>query len=146
MKTLLLAVRPEDQELVSDAAKGEFDVVLVTSLAQARTALAGDIDAIVCGVHFNEGNMLSFLDEVRANAKTVNTPFLCIKGTDGRLHAESYAATKMICQQRDVEYIDVTQMINDLGRGYVYGELRKRLHDILSKPCDAHSAEMALKK
>jgi hypothetical protein len=134
MKKLLLAVRPEDQELVLDAAADEFDAVIVTSLAEAQTALAGQVDAIVCGVHFNEGNMLSFLDDVRATARTAKTPFLCVKGADGRLHPESYAATKMVCQQRGVEFVDVTQMIADLGRDHVYGELRKRLHDILADP------------
>jgi hypothetical protein len=134
MKTLLFAVRPEDRDLVTDAAAGEFDFVIVTSPAEAHAALAGHIDAIVCGVHFNEGNMLAFLDDVRTNAKTERTPFLCVKGADGRLHPESYAATKMVCEQRGVEFIDVTQMIKDLGRDYVFGELRKRLHAILAKP------------
>ncbi|MDB5822034.1 MAG: hypothetical protein JWR21_738 [Herminiimonas sp.] len=132
MKTLLLAVRPEDRELVVDAAGGEFNAVIVTSLAEARSALAGQIDAIVCGVHFNEGNMLSFLDEVWADVKSKNIPFLCVKGAAGRLHPESYAATKMICEQRGVEFLDVTQMIEDMGRDHVYEKIRKRLHDILA--------------
>lgn len=134
MKTLLVAVQEEDQELVSDVAAGEFDMVVVTSLPEARKALLGSIDAIACGVHFNEGNMLSFLDDVRANPKTENTPFLCVKGSDGRLHPASYVATKVICGQRDVEFIDVPQMIKQFGREHAYGEVRKRLHDILAEP------------
>lgn len=134
MKTLLIAVPPENRTMVSDAAAGEFNVVIVTSLQKARQALLNKIDAIVCGVHFNEGNMLAFLDEVRANAKTKNTPFLCVKDSNGRLHPASYAATKVICEQREVEFIDVTQMIEQFGREHVYGELRKRLHHILAGP------------
>ncbi|MDB5824588.1 MAG: hypothetical protein JWR21_3292 [Herminiimonas sp.] len=142
MKTLLVAVQKVDWQIVSNAARGEFNIVMATSLAEARNALRCKINAIVCGVHFNEGNMLSFLDEVRLNPGTADIPFVCVKGSAGRLHPESYVATMMVCRQREVEYIDLTQLIDQYGREHAYGEMRTRLHEILSGPSSERTASL----
>lgn len=142
MKTLLVAVQEVDRHVVSDAAGGQFNIVTATSLLEARIAMRCNIDGIVCGVHFNEGNMLSFLDDVRLNPKTANIPFVCVKGSAGRLHPESYVATMMVCRQREVEYIDLTQMIDQYGCEHAYGEMRKRLHDILSEQSRERTASL----
>lgn len=132
MKTLLVGVRAQDREQAAVIAGREFRIYLATSLAEGRSLLTvDDLDGIVVGVHFNDGDFFEFLNVARAIPRTAALPFIVVKAVEGRLRPDSYAAIAAACACEHVPYIDAAQMVRNDGTEEGYSRLRKRLLELL---------------
>jgi hypothetical protein len=81
---ILVATSPDHQEIMSAILK-DNDLTFVNSIDQARSALSPNFNLIICGLHFENGQMYDFLKFSKAYQLTTDIPFLCIQLTGGIL-------------------------------------------------------------
>lgn len=81
-KRVLVAVRPKDTLIVSEALGSEFDVTICHSLEEATSQLDENTGVIACGVHFDSGRMFDLLRFAKANPKTQSIPFFILLGDE----------------------------------------------------------------
>lgn len=75
MYKIVVAIRPEDAEVMHRILGAEFELVLCTTLAEAQQALGPDVDMIACGVHFDDGRMFDLLKYVKDDEALSGIPF-----------------------------------------------------------------------
>jgi hypothetical protein len=134
MKKLLVAIRPEDYTMLSDALGDEFDMTVCHTLADAKAALGSHINLIICGLHFDDGNMFPLLEHVRANPATSVTPFFCVKGAGGAMSPAIFKSVIIATERMGADgFVDVARLRGQLGDAHTYAVLREELHRILDK-------------
>ncbi|GIZ50483.1 hypothetical protein [Noviherbaspirillum aridicola] len=84
MKTLLVAVDRNDAPEMRAALGDEFELRFCHTLQAARTGLDG-IDAVLCGLHFDEGKLFALLEMLNAAPLSPRPRILCIKDAGGPL-------------------------------------------------------------
>ena len=80
-KKVLVAMRPQDLPLLSDALGDEFNTVICHTFEEAVAQLDNNVGLIACGVHFAGGRMFDFLHHVNASPQTKTIPFFVILGS-----------------------------------------------------------------
>jgi hypothetical protein len=134
-RKLLVAVRPQDIYLVSEALGTEFDLVICHSLTTAKVALEKDIGLTACGVRFDEGRMLDLLRYVKENPKTQSIPFLCVIGAGKSFSPavlEGIKQAVLILGANGI--IDLSELRRKLGDKQAYETLRQAIRKVLSRP------------
>lgn len=80
---ILVAVNVEER--IERSLSGH-DLALVKTSNQARALLeAEEFGLVILGVHFDESQMFSLLDDIRAHARYRKVPILCVMGERGRI-------------------------------------------------------------
>jgi hypothetical protein len=134
-RKMLLAVRPQDTDLVSEALGTEFDLVICHSLVTAKAALDKDIGLIACGVRFDEGRMLDLLRYVKENTKIKSIPFFCIIGAGKSFSPAVLAGIKkavLILGANGI--VDLSELRKKVGDKQAYETLRQAIRKVLSRP------------
>lgn len=85
MVKVLVAIRPEDQDLMRRVFNEDFEVVHCVTLAEAQAALNADLGLIACGVHFDDGRMFDLLKLIKADPALCSIPFWGILRDEGML-------------------------------------------------------------
>lgn len=85
MVKVLVAIRPDDADVMRRVLGDEFDVIACVSLAEAQAALTPDMAMIACGVHFDDGRMFDLLKFVKSNAALSGIPFWGLLRDDSML-------------------------------------------------------------
>jgi len=85
MIKVLVAIRPEDADLMRRVFGEEFEVISCITLAEAQAALSTDLAMIACGVHFDDGRMFDLLKQVKADPQLAAVPFWGILRDEGLL-------------------------------------------------------------
>lgn len=85
MLKVLVAIRPDDAEVMRRVLGDEFDIIACVSLAEAQAALTPDMAMIACGVHFDDGRMFDLLKFVKSDAALSGIPFWGVLRDDGML-------------------------------------------------------------
>jgi len=85
MIKVLVAIRPEDADLMRRVFGDEFEVISCITLAEAQAALSTDLAMIACGVHFDDGRMFDLLKQVKADLQLAAIPFWGILRDEGLL-------------------------------------------------------------
>ena len=75
MVKVLVAIRPEDMDVMRRVLGDEFQVINCITLGEARAALTADLALIACGVHFDEGRMFDLLKMVKEDPQLCAIPF-----------------------------------------------------------------------
>ncbi|MDB5852706.1 MAG: hypothetical protein JWR22_747 [Herminiimonas sp.] len=74
---LLCGVLPDSIMRTGNILESSYDVTFVTTLEQARHALASaKFDLIICGVHFDDGQMPLLLQHCKADLRLKEVPFM----------------------------------------------------------------------
>lgn len=82
---IVVAIRPEDAEVMRRVLGDEFDLILCTSLPEAQAALTPGIAMIVCGVHFDDGRMFDLLKYAKSHDALRAIPFWGVLRDEGML-------------------------------------------------------------
>lgn len=85
MVKVLVAIRPEDIDVMRRVFGDEFEVINCVTLPEAQAALSADLAMIACGVHFDDGRMFELLKLVKADPKLSAIPFWGILRDEGLL-------------------------------------------------------------
>jgi hypothetical protein len=141
MQTLLIAIRPEDIRMMTTALGAEFNIRLCHTLADAKAALAApgnsDIDAIACGLHFDDGKMFDLLSYAKHYPDTQDIPFFCIKGAGGELTPAIFKAIVIATEKMGADgFIDISDLCGKIGAEATYAMLRNGLRGLF----EAHSS------
>jgi CheY-like chemotaxis protein len=76
----ILAAVPSQALAVLDQAFGKGAVLLPAhTMEEAVTLASTGIDAILCGVHFDESRMFDLLRTIKANSALKDLPFICVR-------------------------------------------------------------------
>lgn len=133
MKKILVAIRPEDTGMMSEALGSDFDTVVCFSLSDAQARLEqGDIAVVACGLHFADGRMFDFLKHAKSNEHTRSIPFYCLKGVDGPLSRAIYQSIVIATEALGATgFIDIADLSAKLGKQQTYGIIRAALREVL---------------
>jgi hypothetical protein len=138
MKKILIAIRPEDAEMMAEALGPGFDAVVCHSLAEAQTGLDQGVSLIACGLHFDDGRMFEFLKYVKANPVTKSLPFFCVKGAGGPLSRAIYQSIVIATEALGASgFVDLSDLKSKLGDEQTYKILRDALRQLLAGTADA---------
>lgn len=85
MVKVLVAIRPDDADVMHHVFGEEFEVISCITLAEAQAALSPDLAMIACGVHFDDGRMFDLLKHVKADPQFSVIPFWGILRDEGLL-------------------------------------------------------------
>jgi hypothetical protein len=132
-KRILVAVRHAGLKCICDALGSEFDVSVVHTVEEAQSRLVDDISAIVCGVHFDGGQMLDFLAYVKSRPDTRAIPFFVALGSDrgysGPIVNAIRIATGVLGSQG---FIDLSGFMNAAKQEQAYQNFRFGIREIAS--------------
>ena len=124
-KKVLVAVRPEDLPIVSDALGSAFDLIVCHNLADAQSHLGADIGLIACGVRFDSGRMFELLHAVKANPDTRSVPFYLILGVGKGYSQAILQGIKSAAEALGATGLtDLSRLENALGKEQAYQRLR----------------------
>lgn len=95
------------ERMLADAA----ELVYAHSLKEACDALlAGTVDAIVAGLHFDDSLMPVLLETVKGDPRTRDIPFHCCRFLSTQLSPASLAAVQRACEALDsLGFIDLPE-------------------------------------
>jgi hypothetical protein len=138
MEKILVAIRPDDAQMMADALGGEFEAVVCFSLDEATARLDSSIRVVACGLHFDDGRMFDFLKHAKADAATRSIPFFCVKGAGGPLSRAIYQSIVIATEALGASgFVDLSDLRGKLGDQQTYKLLREALHELLQKAAEA---------
>lgn len=125
-RKILVAVRPQDTDLVLAALGAEFDLTIVHDSVAFHQAIHQQLPSLViCGVHFDEGRMFDLLREMKSDAATAAVPFVPVLGEPSR-HADGIrqgirsAALSLGADN----FVDLLDMMHHHGQQETFRKLR----------------------
>jgi hypothetical protein len=125
---IVVAIRPEDAGLMREVMGDEFDLVMCTSLQEAQSALAPDVDMIACGVHFDDGRMFDLLKYVKADQTLCAIPFWGVLRDEGMLSSAITRGIRTAMKTLGANGLfNLSQMRTDDQPDILYRQLRAAL-------------------
>lgn len=132
-KRILLAVRPEDDVLVSLVLGGYFDFKVCHSLREAVASLDESFGLIVGGVHFDHGAMFDLLTAVTSHPTACSVPFFLVLREETRHSASVIEAIRSAGELRGVDkFIDLRKLRTQMDEQQMLETLRNMVRDALS--------------
>ena len=133
MIKVLVAIRPEDAEIMRRFFGDEFHVINCVTLAEAQAALAPDLAMIACGVHFDDGRMFDLLQSVKADPQLRAIPFWGILRDEGLLSSAITRGIRTAMKTMGASGLfNLSQVAPGQDEDTVYRELRGALRESLS--------------
>lgn len=134
-RKVLIAVRPADLRVVSEALGSEFDLIFCHTLKDAVANLSADIGLIACGVRFDNGRMFEFLNAVKAHPATQALPFYLILGTEkGYSKAIMHGIKSAAALKGVTEFTDLAGLQAKLGKEDAHELLRAVIRKYVTPP------------
>jgi hypothetical protein len=128
MGKVLVAIRPEDADVMRRVFGGEFDVINCVTLAEAQAALSADLALIACGVHFDDGRMFDLLKLVKADPQLAAIPFWGILRDEGLLSSAITRGIRTAMKSMGANGLfNLSQLDPSRDEETVYRELRSAL-------------------
>ncbi len=79
MARILIADVKEGIDRLRLILHNKHDAIFATDFSAANAMLEQDLDAIICGLHFDDSRMLDFLTVVRLDSAKKSVPFICLQ-------------------------------------------------------------------
>lgn len=132
-KKILVAVRPQDLQLVAGALGSGFDIIICHTLKEAVAALDAGVGLIACGVHFDRGAMFDLLRAAKDRPETAGLPFYLLLG-EGSGHSEAVlqgirSAARLLGA---TGFTDLSRLRQDLGEQAAYERLRAAVREAVA--------------
>ena len=125
MVKVLVAIRPEDADVMRHVFGDEFEVISCTTLAEAQAALGPDLTMIACGVHFDDGRMFDLLKQVKADPQLCAIPFWGILRDEGLLSSAITRGIRTAMKSMGANGLFNLSQVETEGQGdTAYRELR----------------------
>lgn len=132
-KRILVAVRPEDDVLVSVILDGHFDFKVCHSLKDAVASLDESFGLIVCGVHFDQGAMFDLLAATITHPTACSVPFFLVLREESRYSASVINGIRSAAEVHGVDkFIDLRELRAQMSEQQMLETLRDIVHDVLS--------------
>jgi hypothetical protein len=129
---ILCAVLPESIAEQKRVLEPTYDVTYVTTLDDARQALAtSPFDLVVCGAHFDSCQMPLLLQHCKNDPRLKDIPFVCIRGYRGRLPESTYQQVRTATMLLGGFYVDLAHWIDSRGYEHALRDLRGVIASLL---------------
>jgi hypothetical protein len=130
---IVVAIRPEDAELMHEVLGDEFDLIMCTSLPEAQSALTQEVHMIACGVHFDDGRMFDLLKYAKADEALRAIPFWGVLRDEGLLSSAITRGIRTAMKTLGANGLfNLSQMPTDDQPEILYRELRAALSQSLA--------------
>jgi hypothetical protein len=130
--TLLIAVSPQDIQLVHDVLGDEFNLLVCHSSQEAEILLAKDISLVTCGVHFDQGRMFDLLKLVRSKPKLHDVPFLLALGREVKYSQAILQGIETAAQSLGATaFINMLELVSSMGKEDAYEDIRRTVRRLL---------------
>ena len=130
---IIVAIRPQDAELMHEVLGDEFDLIVCTSLPDAQSALTHEVHMIACGVHFDDGRMFDLLKYVKADEALRAIPFWGVLRDEGLLSSAITRGIRTAMKTLGANGLfNLSQMRTDEQPEILYRELRAALAQSLA--------------
>lgn len=141
MKSILVAVAPDDSPVVSAIVGTEFNVVMCHTLRDAEASLKSNIGLIACGVHFDHGNMFELLRAAKFNPTTRSVPFFLVLKENTSHSPAVIDGIRSAGELLGVDvFIDLSALGPDLDIQIRYERVRKMAREALSLSASSQDA------
>ena len=127
MPKVLVAIRPEDQDVMRRVFGDEFDVINCTTLAEAQAALSADLSMIACGVHFDDGRMFDLLKLVKAEPQLSAIPFWGVLRDEGLLSSAITRGIRTAMKSMGANGLFNLSQLNPHDDDMLYQDLRRTI-------------------
>jgi hypothetical protein len=136
MIKVLVAIRPEDADVMRHVFGDEFEVISCITLAEAQAALSPDLAMIACGVHFDDGRMFDLLKQVKADPQLGAIPFWGILRDEGLLSSAITRGIRTAMKSMGANGLfNLSQVDTDGDEASAYTELRSTIRkSLMNKP------------
>ena len=132
MVKVLVAIRPEDADVMRHVFGDEFEVISCITLAEAQAALGPDLAMIACGVHFDDGRMFNLLKQVKADPQLCAIPFWGILRDEGLLSSAITRGIRTAMKSMGANGLFNLSQVDTDGEGdNAYRELRSTIRKSL---------------
>ena len=132
MVKVLVAIRPEDADVMRHVFGDEFEVISCITLAEAQAALSPDLAMIACGVHFDDGRMFNLLKQVKADPQLCAIPFWGILRDEGLLSSAITRGIRTAMKSMGANGLFNLSQVDTDGEGdNAYRELRSTIRKSL---------------
>lgn len=131
MKTLLVAVNPDDEEAIRSALGDEYRLRVCHTLPAVRHAFDG-VDGVVCGLHFDEGKLFALLEMLNAAGLSATLPVLCVKDAGGRLSASIHKSIAIAVGRMGARgFADLGELRAEHGDARARDMLRRAVRELV---------------
>jgi PleD family two-component response regulator len=131
-KTILIADESQGIPALRLALGDAFDVTVSTSFTDALHQL--DIkrfDAILCGLHFDEGRMFDLLNAAKTRQSTKDIPFVCINALNTVLSDAVIRVVEVAANATGTHgFIEFSKWRKELGDEAAFAKLRTYVADL----------------
>jgi hypothetical protein len=128
MVKILVAIRPEDADVMRHVFGDEFEVISCLTLAEAQAALSTELAMIACGVHFDDGRMFDLLKHVKANPQFSTIPFWGILRDEGLLSSAITRGIRTAMKSMGANGLfNLSQLDTESDENTAYQELRSTI-------------------
>ena len=132
MVKVLVAIRPEDADVMRHVFGDEFEVINCITLAEAQAALSAELAMIACGVHFDDGRMFDLLKQVKADPQLCAIPFWGILRDEGLLSTAITRGIRTAMKSMGASGLfNLSQVDTDGDGDTAYGDLRSAIRKSL---------------
>jgi hypothetical protein len=132
MKKLLIGTREDLQPSVGKALEAYFELVYCRTLPEAKHALRRGADAILCELHFGEGELFDFLEHAKGQPESTLIPFICLHGSPQGLSRPLRQSVEIATRALGAElFIEISQWRAELGDEKAFEKLRGAIDELL---------------
>jgi hypothetical protein len=134
MIKVLVAIRPEDMDVMRRVFGDEFEVINCITLVEAKAALTADLALIACGVHFDEGRMFDLLKMVKEDPQLREIPFWGILRDEGLLSNAITRGIRTAMKSMGASGLfNLSQLDPENGEDAAFRNLRSAIRQSLSR-------------
>ena len=111
-----------------------INVVVRHTCEDAKAALDDNIGLIVCGVHFDSGQMFEFLRFAKQHPKGKSVPFVVVLGETGRYSPAIIQGIERAVKVRGADvFFDIAKKIQDSGKEEAFKQIQQKILQRLSE-------------
>ncbi|WP_334189304.1 hypothetical protein [Noviherbaspirillum sp.] len=131
-KTILIADEQQDIPVLRLALGDAFDVTVSITFNDALHQLeTRRFNAILCGLHFDEGRMFDLLNLVKSRQNTKDIPFICINTLNTVLSDAVIRVVEVAANATGTHgFIEFSKWRKELGDDAAFAKLRNYVADL----------------
>lgn len=123
---ILAADVPNEHRTLQKVLDGLVTLVPVTTIDDALSALHASIDAIICGIHFDESRMFDLIRMAKAEMSTRSVPIICYRDLESGLSPALFESLEIACRAQGAEsFVDLYALRERLGAAQADEEFRR---------------------
>jgi PleD family two-component response regulator len=124
-RKILIADSPDAVQSIRNALGVGISLIACFRMEDAKEALSGKFDLIICGAHFDDCKMYDLLRYAKVTESAKSVPFLCMRVLEGELDDTLYQSVKIATKALGaVDFVDLFRWRRNFGGTEAFLKLR----------------------